>query len=53
MSKKEGIQSYLAELKKRLRKELPKISKEIRIYEQKLREGKTNPNPTPGPQFNG
>jgi hypothetical protein len=52
MSKKEEIQAYLSDLKKRFRKELPKISKEIRIYEQKLREGKTIQNPTPGAQFN-
>ena len=40
-------------LKNRLKDELPRISEEIRVYEEKLAEGKLNPNPTPGPQFNG
>lgn len=53
MSKKEDIQIYISNLKNRLKNELPRISEEIRVHEEKVAEGKLNPNPTPGPQFNG
>jgi|GEM_PF-2072853 len=52
MSTKEDITNYLSELKEKLRKELPKISEEIRVYENKLAKGTLTPNPIPGPQFN-
>jgi hypothetical protein len=36
----------------RLRKEMPRILKEIEVYEKALLEGTIKTNPIPAPQFN-
>ncbi|WP_158651238.1 hypothetical protein [Pseudotamlana carrageenivorans] len=53
MSTKQDILKYLEELKSRLSKELPRITKEIKVYEEKLAKGETTKNPKASPQFNG
>lgn len=53
MSTKEEIRNYIDNLKVRLNAEMPRISKEISVYEEKLANGKLTKNPNPGPQFNG
>ncbi len=52
MSTKEDILQYLEELKQKLKLELPRISKEIRNYEEKLAKGEVSKNPKASPQFN-
>jgi len=52
MGTKQDILIYLSELKKRLAMEMPKVRKEIRLYEEKLKNGQLTENPVPGPQFN-
>lgn len=52
MSTKEDIHNYISNLRIKLDKELPRISEEIRVYEDKLAKGKLTKNPVPGPQFN-
>jgi len=39
-------------LKERFHKEMPKIRKEIKVYESRLKEGKLNTSPEIAPQFN-
>lgn len=39
-------------LKEGFRKEMPKIRKEIKVYESRLKEGKLNTSPKVAPQFN-
>lgn len=51
MSSKKDIKNYISALEKRFKKELPKVSEEIQVYENKLSQGKLNKNPTPAPQF--
>ena len=46
------IEEFLKDLKKRLKSQMPKIREEIRVYENKVKEGKLNPNPHSAPQFN-
>ena len=53
MSSVENIESFLKNLQRRLKKEMPKVRAEIKVYEQKLASGKLTKNPIPGPQFNG
>lgn len=53
MTSKEEIKSYINELKKRLKNEMPKVREEIKVYEDKLSNGQLNNSPTPAPQFNG
>jgi hypothetical protein len=52
MGNKQDIKTYISALKKRLKKEMPKVREEIRNYEEKLAQNKLTKNPTPGPQFN-
>ena len=52
MKTKQDIKIYISELKKRLKKEMPKVREEIRVYEEKLLNGQLTKNPTPAPQFN-
>ncbi len=52
MGTKQDIKTYISELKKRLKKEMPKVREEIRIYEEKLVNGQLTKNPVPAPQFN-
>ena len=51
MGSKENIQEYLERLQKKLIAQLPKIRKEIKVYEDKLKKGELNQNPKPSPQF--
>ena len=53
MTSKEEIKTYINVLKKRLKNEMPKIRKEIKVYEEKLANGQLTQSPTPAPQFNG
>jgi intein/homing endonuclease len=48
-----SIEEFLKELQKKLKNEMPRIKREIKIYEEKLSAGKLTKNPTPSPQFNG
>jgi hypothetical protein len=52
MGSSNNIEEYLKDLKRRLKLAMPKIREEIKIYEQKMAEGKLTKNPIPGPQFN-
>ena len=45
--------SYLNEIKHRISKEMPRVIEEIKIYENKLRNGQLNQKPKSVPQFNG
>lgn len=47
-----GIEEYLKKVRKRLLKEMPKVLKEIEVYENKLASGKLTEKPVPAPQFN-
>lgn len=47
-----NIEEFITDLKKRLESQMPKIREEIRIYENKVNEGKLTQNPTSAPQFN-
>ena len=51
MSSKKDIKNYISALEKRFKKELPRVSEEIQVYENKLSQGKLNKNPAPAPQF--
>ncbi len=53
MSTKEDILKYLSDLKEKFKKELPRVTEEIHVYEQKVSKGLITERPTPGPQFNG
>lgn len=52
MSTKDDILKYLEEIKQKFLIELPRVSKEIKNYEEKLAKGNTTKNPKPSPQFN-
>jgi len=52
MGTKQDILIYLSELKNRLAQEMPKVRKEIRLYEEKRTKGQLTEKPIPGPQFN-
>jgi len=53
MGSYKNIEEFLKDLKTRLKKEMPKIRKEIKNYENKLASGNINKSPNPGSQFNG
>jgi len=53
MGKFNSIEEFLNDLKSRLQKEMPRIRKEIQVYEEKLSKGRITKNPVAGPQFNG
>ncbi len=52
MGNHNSIEEFLTELAKKFKKEMPRIKKEIKIYEEKLASGKMTKNPTVAPQFN-
>ena len=52
MGTRQDILIYLSELNKRLAQEMPKVRKEIRLYEEKKASGQLTEKPVPGPQFN-
>lgn len=49
---KESKNTYIKDIKKRLSNEMPRILKEISVYEDKLLKGELNSNPKISPQFN-
>ena len=53
MTSKEELKIYINELKKRLKNEMPRVRREIKVYEEKLANGRLTQSPTPAPQFNG
>ena len=52
MEKEENIKDFLEDLANKLKNEMPKIRKEIKVYEQKLKRGGLTVRPIPSPQFN-
>jgi hypothetical protein len=51
MKSNKNIEEFISKLRKRLSKEMPKINKEIAIYEKHLAEGKLIKAPKVSPQF--
>jgi hypothetical protein len=51
MKSNKNIEEFISKLRKRLSKEMPKINKEIAIYEKHLAEGKLTESPKVSPQF--
>ncbi len=52
MKSNKKIEAFLMNLKFRLLSEMPKIQKEIKLYEDRLSSGRLTKKPVPGPQFN-
>ena len=52
MRSNKKIESFLSNLRSRLLEEMPKIQKEIKLYEERLATGKLIKDPIAGPQFN-
>lgn len=52
MNSDSDIKEYLKEVQKRLLKEMPRVLKEIEVYENKLASGMLTEKPVPAPQFN-
>lgn len=49
----DDIKAFLKELEQKLKNEMPRIQREVKIYEQKLEEGTLNLSPSTSPQFDG
>lgn len=47
-----NIDDFLKDLKSRLELAMPKIRKEVKLYEEKMLKGKLTKNPSSSPQFN-
>ncbi len=52
MKRDKRIKDFISNLKERLSKEMPKVKKEIELYEKHLAAGTLAKNPIPSPQFN-
>lgn len=52
MRSDQHIDDFLKNLKSRLLKEMPKVRKEIELYEKRLAKGKLTKTPTSTPLFN-
>ena len=52
MTKKIDTRKFTEILKDRFQKEMPKVRKQIDVYETHLKEGKLNLNPKIAPRFN-
>lgn len=52
MDKVKSHNTFVQTLKVGFRKQMPRIQKEIEIYESHLKKGKLNRNPKIAPQFN-
>ena len=52
MTSKEELKIYINEHKKRLKNEMPRVRREIKVYEEKLANGRLTQSPNPAPQFN-
>ncbi|PZX51879.1 hypothetical protein LV84_03638 [Algoriphagus ratkowskyi] len=53
MGTHDDITAFLNDLDIKLKKEMPRIRREIKVYEEKLKEGRLTLNPRPSPQFGG
>ncbi|REG90602.1 hypothetical protein [Algoriphagus antarcticus] len=53
MGTDDDITDFLKELDGKLKQEMPRIRREIKVYEEKSREGKLTMTPIPSPQFGG
>lgn len=51
MSKRQSHLLYIRRVEKKFSKEMPRIRKEISVYEENLKNGKINTNPIVAPQF--
>lgn len=51
MKRNKKIVDFISFLNMRLSKEMPKVKKEIELYEKRLTAGTLTKNPTPSPQF--
>jgi len=51
MENKKNIHQHIEDLKSSLKAEMPRIKREIQIYEDRLAKGLTSKNPAPSPQF--
>lgn len=51
MQKAKTNNSFITSLEKRFLKEMPRIRKEIKLYEKHLKNGKLNTTPKVAPQF--
>jgi hypothetical protein len=47
------IQLYLKLIQEKLEKAMPKVHKEVKVYEEKRSAGKLIKDPIPSPQFGG
>ena len=52
MERNKKIEKFISNLKQRLSYEMPKVRKEIELYEKHLAAGTLIKNPSPSPQFN-
>lgn len=52
MSKKQSLEELVKEIEKRFEKEMPRVRKEIAVYEKRLAKGLLKKNPKMAPQFN-
>lgn len=52
MKSNKKIDEFILNLKKRLSREMPKVKKEIELYEKRFAAGTLTKNSTPSPQFN-
>lgn len=52
MKRDKKIKEFILNLRKRLSVEMPKVKKEIELYEKHLAAGTLTKNPIPSPQFN-
>ncbi|WP_417603143.1 hypothetical protein [Owenweeksia hongkongensis] len=53
MSKDEKISNFIELIEARMAKEMPRIIREIKVYEDKLAKGELTKFPKVAPQFNG
>lgn len=51
-TKKDKLTEQIEDLTKKMKSQMPRIKREIRIYEQKAAMGKLTKNPKLSPQFN-
>lgn len=51
MDSNDYMEDFLKDLQESLKKEMPRIRKEIKVYERKLLTKRLTKNPIPAPQF--
>lgn len=52
MKSEKNIDTFLKNLRSKLLKEMPKVRKEIKLYEERLAAGKLTKTPSKSPLFN-